>query len=192
METIGERIRYHRDKMGYSAAELGERVGVSQSYISHFENNRRVPSKRILVKLAEVLKVSVEDINPNITNLENEYSDININLPENRFPSFRREDGSISITIGNATVSVFVKAKPRDKVDKEDFRIMINITRLLETAIEQAVVDVLENNQSDILDITLERFHKLKSRWEQQLLFADEIINDIQVLKEVSDKSDED
>lgn len=59
---IGRRLRQLREAQGMTQTELAERVGVSQSHISDVELNQRMPSMRILVKLAESLGVGVGDL----------------------------------------------------------------------------------------------------------------------------------
>jgi len=44
---LGKRIRDARKKMGLTQAELGDRVGVSDSHISHIENGIAKPSLKI-------------------------------------------------------------------------------------------------------------------------------------------------
>lgn len=42
--------------------ELAEKLGVQQSTISHIENNLRDPSVELLVRLADVLEVTVDEL----------------------------------------------------------------------------------------------------------------------------------
>lgn len=39
---------------GYKSAELAEMLGISQSYVSELENNKKQPSMEVLEKYAEV------------------------------------------------------------------------------------------------------------------------------------------
>jgi len=41
---IGEKLRALRKSKGLTTNELAEKVNVSQSYISRFENNRAIPA----------------------------------------------------------------------------------------------------------------------------------------------------
>jgi len=62
---VAERIKQIRSRRGLSQVELGERVGLSQRSISSYECGFcRVPTT-ILLKIAEVLKVSLKAFSPN-------------------------------------------------------------------------------------------------------------------------------
>ncbi len=58
--TLGEKVRFVREKAGLTTEELARRLGVSQSYISHVENNRRLLGRDRIVALARTLDIPVE------------------------------------------------------------------------------------------------------------------------------------
>ena len=59
---IGERIFRLRRERGVSQTELGAKVGVSQRVMSYYENgSTRIPADALL-KIADVLKVSVYEL----------------------------------------------------------------------------------------------------------------------------------
>lgn len=47
-ETIGTYLRSERARVGLSQREMAERLGVSHTYISHLEADRRIPSMELL------------------------------------------------------------------------------------------------------------------------------------------------
>ncbi|GGE27869.1 hypothetical protein GCM10011391_02940 [Pullulanibacillus camelliae] len=53
--NIGEKLRLLRKTVPLTTKELAERVNVSQSYISRFENNRAIPDVDMLAKILEAL-----------------------------------------------------------------------------------------------------------------------------------------
>lgn len=55
-------IRQLREQMGVDQAYLAKKISVSQPTISDWENNRKMPSNKSAVKLAEFFKVSVDYI----------------------------------------------------------------------------------------------------------------------------------
>ena len=59
---FGTRLNQLRRKAGLSQAKLGEKVGVSGKAVSKWENGRAKPEPDIVLKLAEVLSVSVEQL----------------------------------------------------------------------------------------------------------------------------------
>lgn len=58
--TLGEKVRLVREKAGLTTEELARRLEVSQSYISHVENNRRLLGRDRIVALARTLDIPVE------------------------------------------------------------------------------------------------------------------------------------
>lgn len=56
------RIREYKRKNGLTATELGKLVGLSQSSISFFENERRRPRIENLEKIADVFGCTVNDL----------------------------------------------------------------------------------------------------------------------------------
>lgn len=61
---IPERIQAARANKGWTQEGLAERMGLSAGFgkvqVSHWENNRKAPSARNLVRLADALGVSVD------------------------------------------------------------------------------------------------------------------------------------
>lgn len=57
--TTGEKIRYHRERLGLTMAELGELVGVQASAINKYEKGRVVNIKKeTIAKMAAVFGIS--------------------------------------------------------------------------------------------------------------------------------------
>ena len=59
MNTLGERIREARDKMGLYQGQLGMALGVSGAVISNWEKGLNKPDADKLVRLCEVLNVPI-------------------------------------------------------------------------------------------------------------------------------------
>lgn len=55
-------IKKRRTAMHLTQQKLGERVGVSQSAVGMWESGIRTPQTKILLKLAEVLGCTVDDL----------------------------------------------------------------------------------------------------------------------------------
>lgn len=61
-ERIGDRLSRLRRERGVSQSGLGERIGVDQQIVSCYETHRvRIPAEKLL-KIADVLKVSVYEL----------------------------------------------------------------------------------------------------------------------------------
>ena len=61
-EKIGDKIRKYRTSIKMTQAEFAERLGVTGSSISAYENGTRQPSYFILVKIANVLGVTTDSL----------------------------------------------------------------------------------------------------------------------------------
>lgn len=55
--TLGANISERRKKLGWTQAELAERIGVDTETVSRFERGSNLPSLQRLEKLADVLKL---------------------------------------------------------------------------------------------------------------------------------------
>ena len=59
-ETISERIKYKRKKMGMTQQDLANAVNVSLMTVVRWENGKRTPNTSIMPKLAKTLGTSIE------------------------------------------------------------------------------------------------------------------------------------
>ena len=61
VDTLGDAIRFLREREGFTLRGLGRAVGLSAPFLSDIEHNRR-PSTEKLTELALVLKVDVGEL----------------------------------------------------------------------------------------------------------------------------------
>jgi len=61
-ERLGNRLKERRGELGWTQAELAERVGVSRKTVNTVENGVFVPSTLLALKLAAVLERPVEEL----------------------------------------------------------------------------------------------------------------------------------
>lgn len=59
---FGERIRLEREKNKLSAEALAKACGISRSYITLIENEKRLPGKKVIPKIAIALHVQTHII----------------------------------------------------------------------------------------------------------------------------------
>ncbi|MGD0881683.1 MAG: helix-turn-helix transcriptional regulator [Acidimicrobiales bacterium] len=57
---LGERIRQLRKEAGWSQAELAEKIAADAGRVNKYEAGRMAPAAESLVRLAEVLNVSID------------------------------------------------------------------------------------------------------------------------------------
>lgn len=62
MILLGKRIKEFRNKYKMTQTELAEKVGVTKSTVAAYENDSRLPSYEVLIKMAEVFKVSIDSL----------------------------------------------------------------------------------------------------------------------------------
>lgn len=62
LNTFAERLRYYREKANISQKELSESVGISFSTYNNYETRNYEPKIEILVKLAQALGCSVDEL----------------------------------------------------------------------------------------------------------------------------------
>lgn len=58
--TMGKRVAYCRERHGWTQKELAERAGLSVTFLSEIENDRRSMGSDVLLRIAEALGVSVD------------------------------------------------------------------------------------------------------------------------------------
>lgn len=58
--TLGERIKRLRQGRNWSQAQLAQHLNIHQKQVSGYERNVHVPSVEVLIRLAELLNVSLD------------------------------------------------------------------------------------------------------------------------------------
>ena len=58
--SLGQQILKLRKTKGWNQDTLGEKLGIHANHVSRLEHDRMKPSKRTLVRLAEVFEVSAK------------------------------------------------------------------------------------------------------------------------------------
>ena len=57
---MGEKIKKLRTSKGYTQQQLAERLNVTKSLISAYENGQRSPSYEVLIGISSIFKVSTD------------------------------------------------------------------------------------------------------------------------------------
>lgn len=60
MVLIGKKIKEYRKKCNLSQSEFAERIGVAKSSVAAYENDSRVPSYDVLMKMINVFGVGFD------------------------------------------------------------------------------------------------------------------------------------
>ena len=62
MDNVGKRIKYYREQQGLSKEKVADYCGIKERTLSLAESNRIQLDYKLLVKLSQILKVKVEDL----------------------------------------------------------------------------------------------------------------------------------
>lgn len=62
MKTLGDRIREYRASIKMTQADFANRLGISGASVSAYENGTRLPSYDVLVKIADTLGVTTDEL----------------------------------------------------------------------------------------------------------------------------------
>ena len=62
METIGQILRNKRHELGLLLRQVSAHVDIDQAILSKIERNERKPTKEILERLAEILKLDKNEL----------------------------------------------------------------------------------------------------------------------------------
>lgn len=69
MESFSHNLRHYREKAGYSSNELAELLNIPYTTFKGYENAGREPKYEILCRIANILKVSTDELLGNIDSL---------------------------------------------------------------------------------------------------------------------------
>jgi len=61
-KRLAKQIRIFRRRLKMTQESLANKIGVTPKYIQYIEATRRIPSLKILNKIAKVLEVKVKDL----------------------------------------------------------------------------------------------------------------------------------
>ncbi|WP_369354290.1 helix-turn-helix domain-containing protein [Lysinibacillus capsici] len=57
MNELGQMLKDARKRHSITTSQVAEQVGVSQGYISHIENGRKIPTPEVLQKISKILEI---------------------------------------------------------------------------------------------------------------------------------------
>ncbi|GAM11919.1 helix-turn-helix domain-containing protein [Mesobacillus selenatarsenatis] len=63
-EKWGRRIRAYRKLKGYTQESFAKELGVSVSILGEIERGNRMPDERLIIRIAEVLGVGLDELTP--------------------------------------------------------------------------------------------------------------------------------
>lgn len=69
---VAKKIKYYRKLKGYTQAELGELIEISDKHVCKIENATYMPSLETFLKLVKVLQINLNEFGLDITPSENQ------------------------------------------------------------------------------------------------------------------------
>ena len=78
--SLGQFIASRRKYMGLTQEELAGKIGVSKSAVAKWETDGGLPDRDNLRRIAEVLRVSVDDLHKVIGHIRAKDEDLNVNI----------------------------------------------------------------------------------------------------------------
>ena len=67
--TLGEKIKFNRNKLNLSQEDLANKCNLSRNAIYNYENNKRTPTISTLISIAEILDIPPSDLIDDIIQL---------------------------------------------------------------------------------------------------------------------------
>lgn len=74
-QTMGDRIREARKKLGLTQEQLAEKLDITLVYISEIERGLKLPSMQLFIKMVEILDVSADYLLRDAVSTRNLYGD---------------------------------------------------------------------------------------------------------------------
>lgn len=158
--SIGKLIKKYREELKLTAAELGEKIGFSQSSISHVENGRREPSREMLEEIAKVFNMPVERL------LEESKSIVDSNDEK-----ITIEDGSAIELLGSVTDIIFIVGTRFSKEAlKKDEPEVISRKKMIHEFdspfIKEEIINFFEEHQEEIINRFAKRIEEERKKIE--------------------------
>lgn len=146
--NLEKNLRYFREKEGYKTAkEFADSLDVPYNTYTAYENQKREPKIEMLIKIADLLNVSLDDL---VGRTNNSIKEKKINLLKNKILNIFKHsnDKYFSISSINSGYITFTIKDDTDKLTDVEFRTKEFI----------ALIEMVENNHAkkikeDIYDI---------------------------------------
>lgn len=177
--TLGEKIKFNRNKLNLSQEDLANKCNLSRNAIYNYENNKRTPTISTLISIAEILDIPpselIDDIDNPTTNIYadkigmNEAVKYYIDITENADHSISKQH---ELDMKKQYEKYFFKLfnwKTIDMQPKEYFKFILSISPL-------DTVNHLTECDLDELSVMFSRFVSLKSYERNALSESEKIV----------------
>lgn len=158
---IGTKIKNIRKERGISQKDFAHMLGIPISTLANYENNHREPSIDLLIRIYEILGVSLDTLKKGSNNLKDiGYSEVNIPNIGNKIKEIRKSNKLTQSGEGCSTVkdngSFIVKQDIRNKLENIvscysnsslDYKEIIEVVNFIEIAIKCKLEEIYSRNK---------------------------------------------
>ncbi|MEJ9281451.1 helix-turn-helix transcriptional regulator [Ureibacillus thermosphaericus] len=167
MNTLGQIVNEARLKKQMTLKELAEKTELTDTYLSFIENNKRNPSKKVLMKLSKVLDINLSTLLAASLKFKEQKEQAKIKKALEEFNAFN-ENVELHRTLANTHFKLENFLKQNENIYFKNIRLSENdkkrILKMLDILFEH--FEELEPNYP-----TIEEFKKiLKKQKEKELI----------------------
>lgn len=167
MNTLGQIVNEARLKKQMTLKELAEKTELTDTYLSFIENNKRNPSKKVLMKLSKVLDINLSTLLAASLKFKEQKEQAKIKKALEEFNAFN-ENLELHRTLANTHLKLENFLKQNENIYFKNIRLSENdkkrILKMLDILFEH--FEELEPNYP-----TIEEFKKiLKKQKEKELI----------------------
>lgn len=170
--NIGKAIEFYRTARGLSTTELGNKIGLSQSTISKYENSARNPSDETVESIAKALDITVEEL------IKQAQTYIELS-PENTYSLAQLLDKyncmydvivpmskTVLLAANIHAIDLAAKGLPRRRLGR--------LVSPVETILSNVLTEIIEENRDEITRRVLEELRYTETSIEEILRNLDE------------------
>lgn len=84
MLTLGDKIKYAREKSQLKPQELAGKINISQPYMSQIENNARKPGRDTLIRISKVLEFPLDFFTSDDIEIDHKPTEITVYTPDGK------------------------------------------------------------------------------------------------------------
>lgn len=121
MILLGKRIKELRNKSKLTQTQLAEQVGVTKSTIVAYENDSRLPSYEVLIKMSKIFRVTTDSLllNRNSTVIDIDgLTDEQIEMIEKWIYYFKENNEIIEIVMNDKNINENMKERLKQYYDR--------------------------------------------------------------------------
>lgn len=117
MANLADRLKFLREKHGYTQDELAARVGLTKNAVSMYEHGKRRPTLETLEALSDIFNVTIDYLTG--------VSDTTVVIPD------------IDFFLNDEERQIIIEYRKKDTIDKEMVLRLLNLSQKLSKQTEE-------------------------------------------------------